>query len=84
MYLLRDEGYSSGTNNNYSATIDYIETLNWGNQRLCNNTYSSVINYIESRDYYACTELVLANPITWDLWAENWELIDTNWNNEII
>jgi hypothetical protein len=82
MYLIRNEGYSSDTNNNYSSTLDYIAGDSWGYDKDCSAV--AISKYIEYRNYYACTGLDLVQPITWDLWSENWELIDTNWNNEII
>lgn len=45
------------------------------------NNYSGITNYIEDRAYYNCTAISISE-ITWDLWASNWETINTNWNNE--
>ena len=83
MYLLRDEGYSKNVVNSYSAITDYLPTSSWGYHKGVTN-YGGLIDYIENRDYYACTGVTVQPPITWDIWAENWELLDTNWNNEII
>lgn len=39
------------------------------------------MDYIEDRAYYNCTAISISE-VTWDLWASNWETINTNWNNE--
>jgi hypothetical protein len=47
----------------------------------CVSTGTSA-TYIENRHYYSCTVITIP-PITWDLWAVNWETITTNWENEV-
>ena len=85
MYLLgKKVGYSTETNNNYTANTDYLNTNSWGYSSGCVNTFGGLVDYIENRNYYTCTDITVHPPITWDIWAQNWETIDTNWNNDII
>jgi len=84
MYLINgSEGYSKDVINTYAGT-DYLDTLSWGYHKESGGNYETLINYIDSRDYYTCAGIFIQPPITWDIWAENWETIDTNWNNDII
>ena len=86
MYTLgKHTGYSNRVTNTHNPSIiDYVPDNYSGYSSRMVNTFSGLVDYIENRNYYACTLITVHPPVTWDIWAQNWELIDTNWNNDII
>ena len=84
MYTLgRQIGYDNDTTNSYTSIVDYLPTASWGYSQEFTSTFGGLANYIEDRDYYTCSLVEIQPPITWDIWAYNWESITTNWENEI-
>jgi len=84
MYTLgKQTGYSNRLTNNYWSILDYVPSSPLGYSANVVNNYSGILDYIEFRDYYSCTLIDIQPPVTWDIWAVNWENIDTNWNNEV-
>lgn len=85
MYTLgKQTGYDNDTTNSYTSIVDYLPTASWGYSQGFTSTFGGLVNYIENRDYYTCALVEIQPPITWDIWAYNWESITTNWENEII
>ena len=84
MYTLgRHTGYSSRVTNNHNPSIiDYIPNTYSGYSSGMVNTFGGLVNYLDNRQYYSCSAIVLP-PITWDIWALNWETITTNWETEV-
>lgn len=80
MYTLgRQTGYSSDANNDYLSFLDYLPTVSWGYSKSVANNFNGLIDYIENREYYSCSAISIQD-MTWEIWGQNWEVIDTNWN----
>tara|TARA_R110002153_G_scaffold106502_2_gene245831 strand:+ start:791 stop:1051 length:261 start_codon:yes stop_codon:yes gene_type:complete len=86
MYTLgKQTGYDNNTTNSYTSLLDYLPTASWGYSKGFTSGSVGLIDYIDNnRDYYTCTLITTAQPKTWDVWAQNWENITTNWENEIL
>lgn len=83
MYTLgKHTGYSSNVVKINLGFLDYVPTSTTGYLADCIDTHDGRINYLINRYYYACTG-ISNQAMTWDIWAQNWELINTNWENEI-
>tara|TARA_R110000803_G_scaffold148467_1_gene213908 strand:+ start:627 stop:887 length:261 start_codon:yes stop_codon:yes gene_type:complete len=86
MYTLgKQTGYDNNTTNSYTSLLDYLPTSSWGYSKGFTSGTVGLVDYIDNnRDYYTCAFITTAQPITWDVWAQNWENITTNWENEIL